>query len=132
MGCGKMNENVEILEKLSDKQQQAILLLLLGDNNKTVASKIGVDENTVYRWRNEPIFKSALLDMRIQSLESIETKLHSLGDNALNKLKTILNNAENENNQLKASIFILEKILQYEQLQLLKRLDAIEERLDLI
>ena len=127
-----MNENVEILEKLSDKQQQAILLLLLGDNNKTVASKIGVDENTVYRWRNEPIFKSALLDMRIQSLESIETKLHSLADDALNKLKTILNNAETENNQLKASIFILEKILQYEQLQLLKRLDAIEERLDLI
>lgn len=64
-------------------------------------------------------------------MQSIEIKLHTLGDKALNKLLSILDNAENENNQLKASTFILDKILQYQQLELVKRIDNIEERLDI-
>lgn len=124
-----MTDFVENFKKLNDKQQQALSLLLLGENNKTVASKVGVDENTVYRWRNDPTFKNVLVDMRIQTLENMEIQLHNLGITALNKLAYLLNNAENENNQLKASTFILDKVLQYEQLQLYKRLDQIEERL---
>lgn len=126
-----MTDFVENFKKLNDKQQIALSLLLTGDNNKIVASKVGVDENTIYRWRNDPLFKELLVNLRIQALESIEIKLHALGDKALNKLLSILDNAENENNQLKASIFILDKILQYERLELVKRLDNIEERLDI-
>ena len=113
-----MNDFVDNLKKLSDKQQNALMLILLGENNKSVASKIGVDENTIYRWRNDINFKSVLLDMRIQVLENIEVQLHNLGNKAIKKLTHLLDNAENENNQLKASTFILDKILQYEQLQL--------------
>ena len=126
-----MTDFVENFKKLNDKQQQALSLLLIGENNKTVASKVGVDENTVYRWRNDPTFKNILVNMRIQTLENMEIQLHNLGLTALNKLAYLLNNAENENNQLKASIFILDKVLQYEQLQLYKRLDQIEGRLNL-
>lgn len=92
------------------------MLILLGENNKSVASKIGVDENTIYRWRNDINFKSVLLDMRIQVLENMEVQLHNLGNKAIKKLTHLLDNAENENNQLKASTFILDKIMQYEQL----------------
>lgn len=126
-----MNDFVDNLKKLSDKQQNALMLILLGENNKSVASKIGVDENTIYRWRNDINFKSILLDMRIQVLENIEVQLHNLGNKAIKKLTYLLDNAENENNQLKASTFILDKIMQYEQLQLYKRLDTIEERLNM-
>ena len=126
-----MTDFVENFKKLNDKQQTALSLLLIGDNNKAVASKVGVDENTIYRWRTDPIFKELLIDLRIQALQSIEIKLHTLGDKALNKLLSILDNAENENNQLKAYTFILDKILQYQQLELLKRIDNIEERLDI-
>lgn len=126
-----MNDFVDNLKKLSDKQQNALMLILLGENNKSVASKIGVDENTIYRWRNDINFKSVLLDMRIQVLENIEVQLHNLGNKAIKKLTHLLDNAENENNQLKASTFILDKIMQYEQLQLYKRLDIIEERLNM-
>ena len=126
-----MTDFVENFKKLNDKQQTALSLLLIGDNNKAVASKVGVDENTIYRWRTDPIFKELLIDLRIQALQSIEIKLHTLGDKALNKLLSILDNAENENNQLKASTFILDRILQYQQLELLKRIDNIEERLDI-
>lgn len=126
-----MNDFVENFKKLNDKQQTALSLLLTGDNNKKVASKVGVDENTIYRWRNDPLFKELLIGLRIQALQSIEIKLHSLGDKALNKLLFILDNAENENNQLKASTFILDKILQYQQLELIKRVDNIEERLNI-
>lgn len=107
------------------------MLILLGENNKSVAAKIGVDENTIYRWRNDINFKSVLLDMRIQVLENIEVQLHNLGNKVVKKLTYLLDNAENENNQLKASTFILDKIMQYEQLQLYKRLDTIEERLNM-
>lgn len=124
-----MYNYVENLKKLNDKQQQAIVLLLIGDNNKTVSSKVGVDENTVYRWRNSEPFKSILVEMRLQAVESLELKLNSLGNKAIDKLLYILENAENENNQLKASTFILDKTLQYNQLEILKRLDAIEEQL---
>lgn len=125
-----MNDFVDNFKKLTDKQQKAISLLLAGENNKTVASKIGVDENTIYRWRNSPNFNQILTDMKLQALQSIETKLQNLGNKALNQLLYILENAENENNQLKASIFVLDKILQYEQLEIIKRLDLIEERLN--
>lgn len=107
------------------------MLILLGENNKSVAAKIGVDENTIYRWRNDINFKSVLLEMRIQVLENIEVQLHNLGNKVVKKLTYLLDNAENENNQLKASTFILDKIMQYEQLQLYKRLDTIEERLNM-
>lgn len=124
-----MYENIDNLKKLNDKQQEAIVLLLLGENNKTVASKVGVDANTLTRWRNSEPFRSVLVDMRLQAIENIELKLQSLGDKALDKLLYLLENADNENNQLKASIFILDKSLQYNQLEIIKRLDAIEERL---
>lgn len=111
-----MNDFVDNLKKLTYKQQNALVLILLGENNKSVASKIGVDENTIYRWRNDINFKSVLLDMRIQVLENMEVQLHNLGNKAIKKLTHLLDNAENENNQLKASTFILDKIMQYEQL----------------
>lgn len=124
-----MTDFVDDFKKLNDKQQEAIVLLLLGETNKTVALKVGVDENTVYRWRVSEPFRSLLVEMRLQAIENIEIKLHSLGNKALDKLSYLLENADNENNQLKASIFILDKTLQYGQLEIIKRLDAIEERL---
>ena len=63
-------------------------------------------------------------------MQSIEIKFHTLGDKSLNNLLSILDNSENENNQLKTSTFILDRILQYQQLELLKRINNIEERLD--
>lgn len=125
-----MKDFAEILKKLNDKQQEAIMLLLTGDNNKTVASKVGVDENTVYRWRNSEPFKSILLDLRLKCVEDIEIKLHSLGSKAINMLEYLLDNADNENNQLKAAVFVLDRILQYSQLELLERITSIEERLN--
>lgn len=124
-----MTDFVDKFKKLNDKQQEAIVLFLLGENNKTVASKVKVDENTVYRWRVSEPFKSLLVEMRLQAIENIEMKLNSLGNKAIDKLLYLLEYAENENNQLKASTFILDKTLQYAQLEILKRLDAIEERL---
>ena len=73
----KMTDFVENFKKLNDKQQTALSLLLIGDNNKVVASKVGVDENTIYRWRTDPIFKELLINLRIQALQSIEIKLHT-------------------------------------------------------
>ena len=126
-----MTDFVDNFKKLNDNQQKALPLLLMGENNKNVANKLGVDENTIYRWRNDPNFKNILNEMRRQSLESIERQLHSLGSKAITELTFLLENATNENNKLKASTFILEKILQYQQIELIKRIDALEERLNL-
>ena len=124
-----MTDFVENFKNLNDKQQEAIALLLAGETNKMVASKIAVDENTVYRWRNSEPFKSTLNELRLKSIEEVEIKLLNLGSKALQKLSYLLEYAENENNQLKASLFILDRILQYSQLEFMQRIDAIEERL---
>lgn len=124
-----MTDFVDDFKKLSDNQQKAIPLILTGETNKSVAKKLGVDENTVYRWRNSEPFKNLLISMRMQIIEDIDLKLNNLGNMALNKLEYLLENACNENNQLKASIFILENIAKASQLEIIKRIDEIEERL---
>ena len=62
-------------------------------------------------------------------MAALELKLNSLGNKAIDKLLFLLDNADNENNQLKASMFILDKTLQFNQLEIIKRIDAIEEQL---
>lgn len=124
-----MYDFVDKFKKLSDKQQMALSLILIGENNKNVASKVGVDENTIYRWRNSEPFKSILIELRLQEIESLEFKISNLGAKALNKLAYLLENADSQNNQLKASTFIVDKILQLNELEIIKRLDDIEEKL---
>ena len=124
-----MYDFVDKFKDLNDKQQEAIILLLLGESNKSVASKVGVDENTVYRWRVSEPFKSIVIEMRLQLIENLGLKINCLGENALNKLSYLLDNAENENIQTKIAMFIIDKTIQYGNLEIIKRLDSLEERM---
>lgn len=126
-----MYENVEEIEKLNEKQENTINMLVLGKSVEEVAKELNLNINTIYRWKKSQKFKQALKDKQDTIFDEITSKLGVISIDALNVLYDLMNNATNENNKLKASMFILDKILQYQQLEFIKRLDIIEERLNL-
>lgn len=126
-----MYENVEEIEKLNEKQEQAINMLLYGKTAEEIAKDLNINTNTLYRWKKNKFFKQVLREKQDAVFDDITYKICSIGEEALNTLYDLMRNASNENNKIKASIFILDKISQYEHLELLKRLDFIEERLNM-
>ena len=126
-----MYESVEEIEKLNEKQENTINMLVLGKSVEEVAKELNLNINTIYRWKKSQKFKQALKDKQDTIFDEITSKLGVISIDALNVLYDLMNNATNENNKLKASMFILDKILQYQQLEFIKRLDIIEERLNL-
>lgn len=126
-----MYENVEKIEKLNEKQENTINMLVLGKSVEEVAKELNLNINTIYRWKKSKKFKQALKDKQDTIFDEITSKLGVISIDALNVLYNLMNNATNENNKLKASMFILDKILQYQQIEFIKRLDIIEERLNL-
>ncbi|MBQ8891286.1 MAG: helix-turn-helix domain-containing protein [Bacilli bacterium] len=125
-----MYENVEEIEKLNEKQENTINMLVLGKSVEEVAKELNLNINTIYRWKKSQKFKQALKVKQDTIFDEITSKLGIISIDALNVLYDLMNNATNENNKLKASMFILDKILQCQQLDILKRIDALEERLN--
>lgn len=121
-----MNENVEENKNLNDKQKQALSLLLLGKTNEDVAKELKINGNTIYRWRKQESFKTALKNKQEAVIEELISKIQPLGNKAIDVLESLLNNASNENNKLKASIFIIEKLLQLKDDYLLQKIEEIE------
>ena len=66
-------------KKLNENQLIAIHLLASGLKASNIAKQLGVREETVSRWRQEPIFKEALEDkIEIILREIIESQKHLL------------------------------------------------------
>jgi hypothetical protein len=103
-------------KKLNPKQKRALELLTcgLGMTYKEIANEVGVDEKTLWRWRNEPDFAhfqaelTRLNDIRWQAAEDaaregaitlcregnqkmIEFVLKNIGYNPTNKVEADLN-----------------------------------------
>ena len=121
-----MYDNVYDLENLSDKQKQALNLLLSGSSNEDVAKRLKVNINTIYRWKRQDPFKSVLRDKQDALIEDIINELQPLGIQAVETLKDLIFNASNENNKLKASMYIIDKLIQSRDAELLNKIEEIE------
>ena len=117
-----MLENVYDLEKLTDKQKQAIKLLLSGKTNEEVAKELGINITTMYRWKRQNVFRKVLNDKQ----NDICNELHLLGNKAVDVLKELMEDASNENNRLKASMYIIDKLFQIRDAELLTKVEEIE------
>lgn len=58
------------IEKLNEKQQRALELLVEGKSLAQVAGAIGISRATLWRWRALPDFARALAEVRSASLEA--------------------------------------------------------------
>lgn len=90
-------------KKLNGKQTQAIELLAKGLQQKQVASMVGVDENTVYRWCKREDFRR-LRDEKIKEL------FKDFSASALATAVEIMNDSsQRASDRLKASFDILDR-----------------------
>lgn len=124
-----MIRNVEESEKLSIKQQEAIKLIILGYSVEEIAKKLKVNHNTIYRWRKQDVYKNALSSKQDDIANNVYNKIKSLSIKSLKVLEQLLENADNENNKLKASMFILDKMIQLNDENLIEKLNNIESLL---
>ena len=77
-------------EKLTDKQQRAIEVLLVGGTDAQAAQAAGVVRNTVTLWRNHnPDFATALLDARAEMLSRMRSRLHAATSIAVRTLEEV-------------------------------------------
>ena len=77
--CRNMSGNVRKKETpLSAKQLQALPHLVSGKTFANAATAADVSERTVYRWMNDPEFKSAYLTMREVETEIASAELRGL------------------------------------------------------
>lgn len=118
-----MYENVE---ELNEKQINAISLLASGKTIEEVAKALNLNTNTIYRWKKTHTFKTALRDQQNFIFNNITLKLAEMGTEAIKVVYDIMNNASSENLKLKASMFIIDKIIQVEDNETIKRIDEIE------
>lgn len=118
-----MYENVE---ELNEKQINAISLLASGKTIDEVAKSLNLNTNTIYRWKKTNTFKTALREQQNLIFNNITLKLAEMGTDAIKVVYDIMNNASSENLRLKASMFIIDKIIQVEDNETIKRIDEIE------
>lgn len=116
----------EKVEELNEKQINAISLLASGKTNEEVAKILNLNTNTIYRWKKTHTFKMALRDQQNLIFNNITLKLSEMGTDAVKVVYDIMNNASSENLRLKASMFVIDKIIQVEDNETIKRIDEIE------
>lgn len=121
-----MYENVEEIEKINEKQENTINMLVLGKSIEEIAKELNLNINTIYRWKKSRKFKQALRDKQDTIFDEITSKLGVIGVDAINILYDLMQNATNENNKLKASMFIIDKLLQLKDYDTIKKIEEIE------
>ena len=99
--------------ELTPLQEQGALLLSSGQNVIEVAKTLDVDRSTIWYWRQIPAFEAILNQLRTETLQTMQDGLLALHQQALKTIKRCLS-SENETVALKASQFIIEKILQFQ------------------
>lgn len=117
-----MYENVE----LNEKQINAINMLASGKTIEEVADKLKLNINTIYRWKKSHTFKIALREQQNIIFNDITLKFCEMGNDAIKTIFDIMKNGTSENIRLKSAMFIIDKIIQVEDNETIKRIDEIE------
>lgn len=121
-----MYENVE---ELSEKQINTINLLASGKSIEDVSKELNLNINTIYRWKKTHKFKTALREQQNVIFNEITLKFCEMGTEAINTIYSIMKNGTSENIKLRASMFIIDKIIQVKDNETISRIDEIEFKL---
>jgi len=94
--------------KLTEQQEQAIWLILLGRTDEQVGKAVGVARQTISKWKNQnPDFKAFLNKKRIENWEQHQDKIRYLIGEAVQVLEENLANIEDHKIAQDAAIFVL-------------------------
>ena len=94
-------------KNLNENQLLAVQLVVQGKSGREIAKQLSVTEETISRWKKQPIFIASVNEILGQLREGIQQKMRNLVFQALEILETELSDKENKN---KANIAL--KLLQ--------------------
>ena len=110
----KESRNRILFDGLSPIQKAVACLLAYGVTKVEVAKRLGITDDTLYRWGSKPGFNeyvNKLADLHSISTMQVhadaEQKFNSLVSRASDRLEYLMENAKSENVQEKAAIDIL-------------------------
>ena len=94
--------------KLTEQQEQAIGLVLLGRTDEQVGKAVGVARQTISKWKNQnPDFKAFLNKQRVENWENHRDKICYLIGESVQVLEENLANIEDHKIAQDAAIFVL-------------------------
>lgn len=121
-------ENVRI----TPKQRKVIRGLISGMSALQVANRIGIHENTIYRWCKEPAFQEALREAERESMKNLTISLMILADKATDTLQSVMENEKAlDSSKVRAADIVLGRLLQTrELLELEERIAKLEDSIN--
>ena len=114
---------------LTPKQQQAVGLLIGGQNAIQAARVVGVHENTVYKWSKQPEFQDALKAAEREAMRAVSISLLGLAEKATGTLNGVMENDRAlDSSKVRAADIVLGRLLQTrELLEFEERISKLEE-----
>lgn len=79
---------------LKPKQRAAISALLTEQTKREAASKAGVSESQLYKWLQDPIFKSALIEAEASARGEIKRRILKRAESLADTIADIMESAE--------------------------------------
>ena len=95
------------MDTLTPNKIKAATLLVSGMTGKDVASEINCTPETICHWKNEPEFKALLNSLRKEVLEQGRERLRGSVMDAMDTLRDIMANSENQEARRKAAMDVL-------------------------
>lgn len=68
----------QIVPDLSEKQHQAIELIINGQNFSDIASALDIDRRTLWRWRQLPDFQQAHAERKAALRSEMQERVHNI------------------------------------------------------
>ncbi|MEP2759027.1 MAG: phBC6A51 family helix-turn-helix protein [Hyphomicrobiales bacterium] len=96
--------------KLTAAQTKAMPLLVSGLQQKDIAEKVGVTPQTISTWMKDAEFVAYLNQARSDALDGARDMLRGLANEAVEELRSIILNSENDEVRRKAIIDVLDMI----------------------
>lgn len=96
-------------EKLTRKQEQAIAALLAHPTLEAAAQAAGIGKNTLWRWTQNPAFKTSFHEAKARVLDSTVNRLQNASGEAVETLRRALSSG-NPLAEIKAAEIILEQV----------------------
>lgn len=95
---------------LSEKQLIAIDMLVNGMSYKDTAHEIGIELNSLYRWKGTKEFKDELAKQQKEYKENIDRIILKYSNTIVNKIYDLAVNAKSEKVRLDAAIYLINRV----------------------
>lgn len=96
---------------LNEKKMRAIELIINGENNTNIATKVGVSRQTIIVWRKDPIFIAELNKQKEQLKAGVKDKIMMNLNPIVDKMINLALKSKSEKISLDSSIYLLNRIL---------------------